>query len=109
MLASAEVDEQERISAIRHGILPVSARAVGLRIDCAIAASLPRYELESIRVPTLVFSLRDDLFGTYEGAQYTARHIPGASFVGFASGGHTWVGHHEEILSETARFIRPRS
>lgn len=107
VLASSGSDERERISAIRESILPVSRRAVGLRIDGAIAASLPRYELESIRAPTLIFSLEDDLFDTYAGAQYTARQIAGARFIGFASGGHTWAGHHEEILAETARFMRP--
>ncbi|MGH8308964.1 MAG: alpha/beta fold hydrolase [Steroidobacteraceae bacterium] len=109
VLANSRPIERERISAIRESILPVTRRATGLHIDGAVAATLPRYQLESIHAPTLIFSLEDDLFDTYAGAQYTARHIRGARFIGFASGGHTWVGHQEEIVAETARFMRPVS
>lgn len=71
----------------------------------AIAASLPRYELERISAPTLVMSVADDLYGTYESARYTAAHIPGARFIGYASGGHLWVGHHGEIMAELIAFL----
>jgi hypothetical protein len=53
----------------------------------------------------LAISLVDDLYGTYESARYTAEHIPGARFVGYPSGGHVWVGHQEEIVSEILGFL----
>jgi 2-hydroxy-6-oxonona-2,4-dienedioate hydrolase len=43
--------------------------------------------------------------GTFESARYTAAHIPGARFVGYARGGHAWIGHHDEILAELTRFL----
>jgi 2-hydroxy-6-oxonona-2,4-dienedioate hydrolase len=88
-----------------RNILPLSERQAGLRNDQAIAASLGRYPLERIAAPTLVISLRDDLYGTFESARYTALHIPGARFVGYSSGGHAWIGHHDEILAQLAAFL----
>ena len=51
--------------------------------------------LETIRVPTLTISARDDGFGTYVGAEYTASRIPRARFIGYEHGGHLLVGHDE--------------
>ncbi len=48
----------------------------------------------------------DCLFGTYDGARYSAEHIPGARLISFPTGGHLWVGHHEEILAEVAAFLK---
>jgi pimeloyl-ACP methyl ester carboxylesterase len=104
VLAAASSSEQERIDEVLSSILPLSTRAAGLRNDALIAGSLTRYDLEAIRAPTLVVSLRDDLYGTFAGAQYTARHIPGARFIGYEQGGHLWVGHHRELLDELASF-----
>ena len=50
---------------------------------------------------------RDDGYGTYASAQYTASRIAGAKFVGFDQGGHTWVGHNEEVMSEVVKLLVP--
>jgi len=73
--------------------------------DAAVTSSLRRYELERIAVPTLVISVADDLFGTFDVARYTAEHVPGARFVGYESGGHLWVGYQEDVASEIAAFL----
>jgi len=99
------VVEQARAAQILDHILPVSPRRLGLVNDAAVTTALPRYELERIRAPTLVISLADDRFGTYDGARYTAEHVPGARFVGYPSGGHVWVGRHKEILAEITAFL----
>jgi pimeloyl-ACP methyl ester carboxylesterase len=101
----ASTDEQARVQLMMEQILPVSARRLGLMNDAAVTSSLPRYELERISAPTLVISVADDLFGTFEAARYTAEHIPGARFVGYPSGGHLWVGHHREVMAEIAAFL----
>lgn len=106
VVEKADADEQARVAQIFEHTLPISARREGLVNDAAIASALPRYELERIRAPTLVISVADDRFGTYDAARYTAEHIPGARFVGYASGGHVWVGHHKEALDEIAAFLR---
>jgi 2-hydroxy-6-oxonona-2,4-dienedioate hydrolase len=103
---NAERTEQERVQELMMRILPVSARRLGLVNDAKVTSTLPRYELERINAPTLIISLKDDRFGTYAGARYTAEHIPGARFVGYDRGGHVWVGHNQEVLEEAARFFQ---
>jgi pimeloyl-ACP methyl ester carboxylesterase len=76
--------------------------------DVKTLVSLDRYDLERISVPTLAISVADDAFGTFAGARYTAEHIPGARFVGYPSGGHVWVGHQQDIVSEIAAFLTQR-
>ena len=105
VVAQASADEQARVARLMELILPVSPRRLGLLNDAAVTSSLPRYELERIAAPTLVISVADDLFGTYEAARYTAEHIPRARFIGYPSGGHVWVGHHREVMAEIAAFL----
>ena len=107
LLAAASPQEQARVNAMLHNILPVSARADGLRSDTAVGKHLGPAPLESIRAPTLVISARDDRYGTFASAQYTASRIAGARFIGFDQGGHTWVGHGDEVVSEVARMLVP--
>jgi 2-hydroxy-6-oxonona-2,4-dienedioate hydrolase len=106
VMNSAGIDERARVHQILHNILPVSERRQGLLNDAAVVSSLPRYELERITTPTLIISVADDLFGTFEKARYTAQHIPGARFVGYETGGHVWVGHQKQVVSEMAAFLR---
>jgi hypothetical protein len=54
----------------------------------------------------LTISFADDLYGTYEGARYTAEQIRGARFIGYPSGGHMAVGHQQDVLNEIARFLK---
>jgi pimeloyl-ACP methyl ester carboxylesterase len=105
VLARADAAERARIARLMQHTLPLSQRQQGLLNDFATASSLPRYDLEAIKVPTLVISLEDDLYGTFEGARYTAQRIPGAKFTGFPTGGHLWAGHDAEVMSEMAAFL----
>jgi len=105
-LARATADEKQRAERVLNAILPISARTQGLLNDARIAGNPPRYALESIRAPTLVISVRDDLFGTYASAQYTAQQIAGAHFLGFERGGHVWIGHQAEIVEQSTAFMR---
>lgn len=105
LVKRANPEEQARIERTLELILPVSARRLGLLNDAAITSTLPRYELEDIKAPTLVISVADDLYGTFEPARYSAAHIPGARFVGYPSGGHLWVGHQQELSTEITTFL----
>jgi pimeloyl-ACP methyl ester carboxylesterase len=105
LLAAANADERARVNQLAGRILPVSMRAAGLRDDTRLGKRLGPYALESIRVPTLVVSARDDGFGTYAAAQYTASRIPGAQFVGFDQGGHLLVGHEAEVRAEIVKLL----
>lgn len=104
-VAAASDDERARVNDLANRILPVSSRAAGLHDDTRLGKRLGPYALETIRVPTLVVSARDDGFGTYAAAQHTASRIPGARFVGFEDGGHLLVGHDAEVQAHIVRLL----
>jgi 2-hydroxy-6-oxonona-2,4-dienedioate hydrolase len=105
VVAAANPAEQARVQAMLDSILPVSARADGLRNESSVAANLQPYDLDAIRTPTLVISARDDGYGTYASAEYTAGRIANAKFIGYDRGGHLLVGHDEEIRRVVAAHV----
>jgi len=109
LVAGASAKERARVYDLADRILPVSARAAGLHDDTRLGKRLGPYALESIRVPTLVASARDDGFGTYAAAQYTASRIPGAKFMGFDSGGHLLVDHDEAVHAAIIELLHERA
>ncbi len=109
LMATASAQERARVDAMVENILPVSVRLSGLRDDSVLGNSLTRYPLETIRAPTLIISARDDGYGTYASAQYTASQIKDAKFIGFEQGGHVWVGHDEEVKAEIVKLLQSSS
>ena len=107
LVATAEPAEQERVHGILTGILPVSQRAAGLLIDMATAGDPPQMELERIACPVLTVSLKDDMFGTSDPAEYIAATVPDGRAIIYPTGGHVWVGHDEEIWREVKAFLAP--
>jgi 2-hydroxy-6-oxonona-2,4-dienedioate hydrolase len=105
-LQNASAEERARLAQVLDHIQPLTLRRLGLLNDASIAASLPPYELERIAAPTLVLALADCLYGTYAGARYSAEHIPHARLVSYATGGHLWVGHQREVMTELADFLK---
>lgn len=105
VVARASPADQARVAQLTEHILPVSERRLGLSNDGKIVSALPRYDLERIAVPTLTISMADDLYGTYDGARYTAEHVPGAQFLGYPTGGHMAIGHQEEISAAITAFL----
>ena len=108
-VATASPRERARIHAMLDHILPVSQRAAGLRSDSTLAKRLGPSALNQVSAPTLVVSVRDDGFGTYASAEYTASQIKGARFVGFEHGGHVWVGHDDELQEEILNLISSKA
>ena len=104
LVGSASANERARIHAILNGILPVSARAVGLRSNSVLGNSLSLSALHTVLAPTLVVSVQADGFATYASAAYTASQIKGAKFIGFEHGGQVRVGHDEEVMQEVANL-----
>jgi pimeloyl-ACP methyl ester carboxylesterase len=105
VVRNAPPEEQARVQQMLEHILPIAQRRLGLLNEAAVIPSLERYELEMIRVPTLAIACADDLFGTYDGARYTAEHVPGARFIGYETGGHLCVGHQQEMTDAIAGFL----
>ena len=107
LLASASPSERARIEAILDNILPVSARAAGLRQDTEASKHVMPSHLAAVIAPTLIISARDDGYGTFAGAEYTAGQIKGARFIGFDQGGHTFVGHEDEVMTAIVDLLLP--
>lgn len=105
ILDAADPTERARAAQLLELIQPVSQRRDGLLNDGRVVSALPRYPLEKITAPTLALSAADDLYGTYDGARYSAEHIPGARFVGFPNGGHLWIGHRQRVIQEVNAFL----
>jgi pimeloyl-ACP methyl ester carboxylesterase len=105
VIEHASPPEQARVAELVEHILPIAQRRLGLINDANVISSLPRYDLEHIVTPTLAISMADDLYGTYDGARYTAEHVPGARFIGYPQGGHLAVGHQQEIAQAIAAFL----
>ena len=104
-VAAASEAERRRVNDLADRILPVSRRAAGLRDDTRLGKSLRPYALASIQAPTLVVSARDDGFGTYAPAEYTASQIRTARFIGFERGGHLLVGHDAAVQAEILKLL----
>lgn len=104
-VATASSEERARVNDLAERILPVSSRAAGLRDDTRLGKRLGPYALETIRAPALVVSARDDGFGTYAAAQYTAGRIANAKFVGFDQGGHLLVGHDAAVRADIVKLL----
>jgi 2-hydroxy-6-oxonona-2,4-dienedioate hydrolase len=98
--------EQRRADALLEGVLPVSQRRLGLLNDSRLTTGAARVNLEAIRVPTLTISARDDGYGTWASAQYSAEHIPGARFLGFERGGHLLLGRQAEVIAAVEAVLR---
>jgi 2-hydroxy-6-oxonona-2,4-dienedioate hydrolase len=105
VVASASPAEQARVLAMVNSILPISERAQGLINETKVITGLQPYDLAAIRAPTLLISARDDRYGTYANAQYTASQIANAKFVGYDQGGHLWVGHDQALRDEVTRWV----
>ncbi len=105
LLATASSKERARINSMLDSILPVSARAEGLRSDSSVGKQLTAARLDQVHAPTLIISSRDDGYGTYASAEYTASQIAGAKFIGFETGGHTWVGHDDDVMDAIAHLL----
>jgi 2-hydroxy-6-oxonona-2,4-dienedioate hydrolase len=97
--------EKARVRAILTHILPVSRRARGLLDDTHWAGSPPEYPLEQITAPVLAVSLRDDLYGTYASAEYTAARVKTGKLVGFETGGHVFAGRDQQVWDAVAEFL----
>ena len=107
LLGTATPAERGRVNAMLDAILPVSRRAAGMREDTTVSRRPPRAPLEAILTPTLIVSARDDGYGTYASAKYTADRIAGSRFIGFEQGGHTLVGHNEDVMTAIVTLLVP--
>tara|TARA_B100000941_G_scaffold247253_1_gene192302 strand:+ start:212 stop:1174 length:963 start_codon:yes stop_codon:yes gene_type:complete len=106
LVGGATRDQRERVSDIAEGMLPISRRTEGMLADGRLAGSPTEIDYSSIRVPTLIISAEDDLFGTAGTARQLNQIMPNSRLVLYGTGGHVWVGREEAVSKEIARFSR---
>lgn len=106
LVAAAAPAEQERVSRIMRGILPVSARARGLLNDARLAGNPAEMDLAAITAPTLAISLEDDFYLTADAARHIADTVPDARLILYPQGGHVWVGRDAEMSAAIDAFLR---
>jgi pimeloyl-ACP methyl ester carboxylesterase len=105
VVATASSAEQTRVATIMADILPISQCGVGLPREPRLTVAPLSRPLDQIRLPTLINSSEDDLYGTWKNAQLIKQGIPNTQFVGFPSGGHLLVRHSEEVTAAVALFL----
>jgi 2-hydroxy-6-oxonona-2,4-dienedioate hydrolase len=106
LVAAASPAEQERVSRIMRGILPVSARARGLLNDARLAGNPAEMDLAAIAAPTLAISLEDDFYLTADAARHIADTVPDARLIVYSQGGHVWVGRDAEMSAAIDAFLK---
>jgi pimeloyl-ACP methyl ester carboxylesterase len=81
----------------------------GFNFDLFVSnADVTNYNLEAIRVPTLIAHTKDDQLASHEASQRAAERIPGARFVSLESGGHLMLGQQKKNGGELADFFADR-
>lgn len=101
--------EQQRAATILCQIFPISRKTNGLRTDGFWAGTPSPTDYAGIRVPTLIMSCEDDLFGTAASARLLAERIEGSQITVYPSGGHIWLGHDAELARLLRDFIHRRT
>lgn len=95
--------EQDRVMSIVRSIEPLALRFPGINIDSIPDLRPSRFE--TISVPTLIISARDDLFNTLPAAEFAASKIPSAKLVVYDTGGHLLVNRGREVRGIVREFL----
>ncbi len=102
LVAASAKPDQERVMNMVRSIQPLSLRFPGINVDSTPELSQP--PLETITVPTLIISARDDLFNTLPAAEFAASRIWTLTDR-FDTGGHLLVGHNPEVREAARTFL----
>lgn len=107
LLDAAPEAERAKVKGLVRDILPLSARAAGMRNDGETPIVEPEYA--QLQVPTLLISADDDLMKTAVAARYAAERIPDAELIVYPTGGHILVSRSEEVRAAIADFLTRRA
>jgi pimeloyl-ACP methyl ester carboxylesterase len=99
-------DDAPLLEGIVGSFQPVTMRTDGLANEAAAIDPRTGYPLSEINAPTLVIHARDDGINPFGVGEYTAEHIPNATFVALESGGHLLIGHQKEVRTRVDAFLR---
>jgi pimeloyl-ACP methyl ester carboxylesterase len=102
-------DDARFVTEFIDSLFPVAPRARGAIFDAFVSnADVNDYNLEAIRVPTLIVHTKDDPLASHDAAKRAAGRIPGARLVSLESGGHLMLGQTEIVRNELAGFLADR-
>ena len=89
-------------------LFPMSPEGYNFDLDVSLA-DVNTYNLETIRVPTLIVHTKDDQLASHDASKRAAARIPGARFVSLESGGHLMLGQTTIVRDELANFFAEKS
>ena len=94
-----------------YNMLPISERKDGVVLDASvtnldIAKNYDHYNIEDLKVPTLVFHSKDDKLASYTDTEKAVKRFPDCTFVSFENGGHLLKGHEKEIKESVSKFTK---
>jgi pimeloyl-ACP methyl ester carboxylesterase len=99
-------DQRSYVADMAMTVLPASRRYKGALFDMYTSnPAVNEYPIESVRVPTLVVSARDDPMALYRNAVGLAERIPSAELLTLETGGHMLLGNDDAIASRVRRFV----
>ena len=99
-------DDAQFVAEFIDSLFPVTPNLAGVAFDAFVSnVDVNGYELERIRVPTLLVHARDDPLVPYDAAERAAGRIQGARLVSLDSGGHLMVGQADTVQNELAHFF----
>ena len=99
-------DDAHFVAEFIDSLFPVTPNLAGVAFDAFVSnVDVNGYELERIRVPTLLVHAKDDPLVSYDAAERAAGRIPGARLVSLDSGGHLMVGQANAVRTELAGFF----
>jgi pimeloyl-ACP methyl ester carboxylesterase len=102
-------DDAHFVAEFIEGLFPVTPNVAGVAFDAFVSnVAVNSFELETIRVPTLLIHAKDDPLVSYDAAERAANRIPGAHLVSLDSGGHLIVGQTKTVRNELASFFSER-
>ena len=105
LLDKVELSERNRAHLILGDLMPISRRSIGMVNDARFSGHPTEIDFTQLKVPTLVVSAQDDLFGTAQTARTISERTPDVRLVVFPSGGHIWLGHDQELSELITEFV----
>jgi len=95
------------VASVMKTVLPVKPRADGAIFDMYIsnAEINTGYQIEDIRIPTLIINAKDDPLTLYKNAKALSEKISDAKLISIPNGGHMTLGNEEIIRSEIEAFL----
>jgi len=100
-------DDDRFVNEFIDSLFPLGT--AGVNFDLFVSnADVVSYNLEAIKVPTLIAHTKDDQLASHEASQRAAERIPGARFVSLESGGHLMLGQQKKVRAALADFFAER-